>query len=205
MKTINQARGYGLCILPLMILLFSCSPLPHLNVNYRLPQQTDALKGKEVFLAVEDMRTVREILGKGARKEFESFSGNISFSVARGSDSGFKIGVYDLPSLYREAFKKRLENSGVDVVTETREGQVALRIVIQDFNLDLVGRKWKVQMGYEGSLIKDGNVLAKQMISGEAERLKVVGRGQADAVLGEIFTDTMNRLDLNRLFQQAGL
>jgi hypothetical protein len=60
-------------------------------------------------------------------------------------------------------------------------------------------------MSYEAKLIKDGTVLAAQIIEGEAERVKVMGRKEADTVTGEIFTDMVNRLDLSRLFQQAQL
>jgi hypothetical protein len=43
------------------------------------------------------------------------------------------------------------------------------------------------------------------MISGQGERVKLVGKGDADKVMGEVFEDLVNRLDLPRLFQQARL
>jgi hypothetical protein len=60
-------------------------------------------------------------------------------------------------------------------------------------------------MGFEARLMKEGELLASQTISGQAERLKVLGRRDADKVMGEIFSDVVNRLDVPRLFQQAGL
>ena len=78
-------------------------------------------------------------------------------------------------------------------------------IALERFLLDLVHRNWTVTMSYEARVIKNGKVLASQMISGEAERLRLVGRGDADKVMGEIFTDLVNRLDVARLFQQARL
>lgn len=203
MKRPNQVYGFSLLLITLI--LISCSPLPHLNVNYRMPSGTEGLKGRQLFLVVEDMRSNKNILGPGAREEFPSFSGNLSFSIARGSDAGFKIGVYDLLELYREACRRRLETEGIQVVAAKQGSEAELRIVLQEFHLDLVKRTWKARMDYEARLIQNGNVLAKQMISGEGERLKVMGQGQADELLSEIFTDTMNKLDLDRLFQQAGL
>ena len=157
------------------------------------------------MLLFEDHRAAGELLGKGAQKEFKNFSGNISFSLARGKESGFKMGIYDLPSLFTEAFKRRLKNLGIEVVSEREEGKNTIIIDLKEFLLDLKNRKWVVSMEYEAKLETDGKVLAKQMISGQAERVKLIGRKQADVVLGEIFTELVNKLDVGRLFQQAGL
>ena len=203
MKPANQVYGWG--ILLMISFLCGCSPLPHLNVNYRLPTGTEKLEGRKVFLVIEDARSRSDILGPGAREEFPGFSGNMSFSVARGSGAGFKIGVYDLLSLYREACERRLENEKIRIVTAKEEGEAELKIVLQEFHLDLAKRTWKVSMAYEARLIQNGALLAKQMISAEGERLKLIGQTQADELLSEIFTDTLNKLNLVQLFRQAGL
>jgi hypothetical protein len=203
MKPANQV--YGWSILLMILFLCSCSPLPHLNVNYRLPTGTEELKGRKVFLVIEDMRSGTDILGPGAREEFPGFSGNMSFSVARGSEAGFKIGVYDLPLLYREACERRLENEKIRIVRAKEEGEAELRIVLQEFQLDFVKRTWKVKMAYEARLIQNGDLLAKQMISAEGERVKLIGHTQADELLSDIFTDTLNKLNFDQLFRQAGL
>ena len=205
MKTVNQTVKHALWILFLLALMASCASIPYLTVDYRLPPQTDELKGKKVFLAFEDARAGKDIIGDGARKAFTNFSGNISFSLARGNEPGFRMGVYDLPSLFMEAFKKRLETLGLKVLSERERGQVEVVIVLKEFLLDLIGRSWKITLDYEARLVRDKRVVAKQMISGSAERLKLVGRKQADVVVSEIFTDVMNKLDVGRLFEQAGL
>ena len=189
----------------MILFLCGCSPLPHLNVNYRLPTGTQALEGRKVFLTVEDARSRSGILGPGAREEFPGFSGNLSFSVARGSEAGFKIGVYNLLSLYREACERRLANQKIRIVESKEEGEAELKIVLQEFHLDLAKRTWKVKMAYEAKLIQNGDLRAKQMISAEGERLKLIGQTQADELVSEIFTDTLNKLDLVQLFRQAGL
>jgi hypothetical protein len=43
------------------------------------------------------------------------------------------------------------------------------------------------------------------VVTGSAERLKVMGRGGAEKVIGEIFTEMINRLNIERLFAQAKL
>ena len=205
MRSTNQAGWFALGLFYVFTMISSCAPLPFLKLNYRLPQQRDDLKGKKVFLTIQDMRSDKQIIGEGAESEFKNYSGNISFSLARGTEPGFKIGVFEVPSLVKRAFKARLEAVGVTLVEGKGMAEIEFEVSLRDFQLDLVGRKWKARMGYEAKLMKDGNLLAKQMISGEAERLKLVGRGQADEVLGEIFTDTMNKLDLVSLFRQADL
>jgi len=205
MKMIKKTRRYFIGILFLLTGVVSCATVPELNVNYRLPPESEELKGKKVFFGFEDVRKSKDLIGEGAREAFKNFSGNISFSLARGDEPGFKMGVYDIPSLFREVFEKRLEYSGVEVVSDRTESEIEMVIVLKDFLLDLIDRKWTVTMAYEARVRKDGEVLASQMISGEAERLKLVGRGDADKVMGEIFTDLVNRLDVARLFQQARL
>lgn len=203
MKKINQAWKHYMVILLLLTAMISCATIPHLKVEYRLPPQSDDLKGKKVSLGFEDRRAVKDIFGKGAQKDFKNFSGNISYSLARGKEKGFKIGLYTIPSLFMEVFKLRLENLGIEVVSEGEKDETAIVIVLKDLILDLINRKWVVTMDYEARLVRDQKILARQMISGQAERLKLVGRGQADVVMGEIFTDMVNRMNVARLFQQA--
>jgi hypothetical protein len=79
-----------------------------------------------------------------------------------------------------------------------------LVLALQDFSLDLVGRNWRVKFGYEVRLMKNGNLLAKQFANGEAERLKLMGTEQADTVVGDLFADVMNRINVPKLFRDAG-
>ena len=54
--------------------------------------------------------------------------------------------------------------------------------------MDLVDRKWVVEISYEASMTKENNLIFKETISGKAERVKVFSRGDAEKVLSEIFT-----------------
>jgi hypothetical protein len=163
------------------------------------------LKGKKVFVGFEDARKSKDLIGKGAQEQYKNFSGNITLYFARGDEDGFRIGVYHIPSLFKAVFKERLEYMGAEVVSEKKESETEMMIVLKDLVLDLVDRDWVVTMDYEAKLMKDGEFLASQTISGQAERLKVLGRRDADKLMGEIFTDVVNKLDVPRLFQQAGL
>jgi hypothetical protein len=205
MRRINQDWNW---IFPILVLVaFSaCSPLPYLEVNYRLPLRSESLRGQRVSLDVEDARPVKDMMGSGARDDFGNFSGNVSLAVARGSEeSGVRVGLYEPPSLFKEAFRKRLENAGAEVLLGKEKGVPDLKVIIQRLMLDLVDRRWIVQMAYEARLSKDGKVLARQIVSGEGERMKLMGRDQAETVLGDVFTDLVNRVDLDKLFREAGL
>ncbi len=203
MNTINQVKIFALLPLIFLLPLTSCMSILQLNVNYRLPPATDTLRGKKVFLAFDDKRSKKEMIGPGAREAFRNVSENFSLSLARGTDTGFKLGIFEVPSLFTEIFKRRLEQEGVEVVTTGGQAEIEMWILLEDFFLDLVDKTWKVRMAYEGRLIRDGDILSRQKISGEAERLKLIGQKEADKMLGEFFTDAVNRLDVARLLQQS--
>ena len=81
----------------------------------------------------------------------------------------------------------------------------SLVIVLKEFSLDLMGREWVAKMSYEAKLTGEKGGVATQFVNGKAERYKVMGRDSADTVMGEIFTDMVNSLNVHRLFEQAGM
>jgi hypothetical protein len=206
---IRRSLNQGWMLMPgiFAALLFTqaCSSIAYIQLNDRLPAKANALEGRKVFLAVEDERKTKEFAGRGVKREFDNFSETLSYSVRKGTEPPLKLGLYDAPSLVKEAFRLRIENEGVEIVPEKKASQVELVFVLQEFSLDLIDRTWKVRLGYEARLVKNGAVLSKQFATGEAERLKLIGTEQADAVVGDLFADVMNRLNVAKLFRDAGL
>jgi hypothetical protein len=197
-------------ILFFLVWVVSCATVPELIIDYQLPQKSVALQSKRVVVGFEDARTSKDLMGRGAEKEYKNFTGNITYSLARDDESGFRRGAYKVSSLFKDVFKRRLRYLGAEVFTDTEYGDVELRIVLKELLLDLikedlVKKKWTVTMSYEAQLIQNGEVLASQKISGQGERAKIVGKGDADKVMSEVFEDLVNRLDVPRLFQQARL
>jgi hypothetical protein len=182
----------------------ACASKSYIDVNYRLPVASDDLKGKRVFLECRDVRSDKTIFGQNAKDDFKHFTGLFSLSVNQGQKP-FVAGAFDLPSLFKEAFKRRFENSGLDVLTQPEKTIPVLEIVIKEFRLDLVDRKWVAAIKYEARLLKGELLLVTKTISGDAERLKVIGQGDAEKVLGEIFTEIVNQLNLGKLLEQATL
>ena len=158
-------------ILFLLVGTVSCATVPELRVNYRLPPKSEALKSKRVFVGFEDARASKDLIGRGAKKEYKNFTGNITYSLARDDESGFRRGAYKVPSLFKDVFQRRLTYLGAEVVSNEEYSDVELRIVLKELLLDLVEedlvkKKWTVAMSYEGRLIQNGEVLANQIISG---------------------------------------
>jgi len=182
----------------------ACSSIAYVQLNDRLPAKPVSLEGKKAFLSVQDERKTGEFAGRGVKREFDNFSETLAYSVQKGTEPALKMGLYDVASLVKEAFRVRVKSEGVEILSEPKADQIELVFALQDFSLDLVSRNWKVKFGYEVRLLKNGNLLAKQFANGEAERLKIMGTEQADVVVGDLFADVMNRMNVAKLFRDAG-
>jgi hypothetical protein len=184
------------------IATYACATKSYIDVNYRLPAATTDLQGQRLFLDSKDVRSAKTIFSDKAQAEFKNFTGLFSLSLSQGKHN-VVIGAFDLPSLFKQAFIKRLENLGIDLIPEPEETTPALEIAIQVFQLDLDGGKWIANIRYEARLLKDGQTLFKETMSGNAERFKVFGQKDAEKVLGEIFTDIVNQLNIRKILEQA--
>ena len=204
MKSTNQVFAFVLPVVCLVLITIGCASIPQLNVHYRLPPLSDALENKTVTLKIEDARTSKTVIGPGAEKDFKNFPGNLSLSVSRHQEEGFRIGIFSVVDLFEEVVKKRLEYLGLDVIANPEEPAPGFLLVVKELSLDLVERKWVAKMAIETKLLVNGKIKASQSVSGQAERVKIVGRREADKVMGEIFTDVINQVDVVKLFRQAG-
>jgi uncharacterized lipoprotein YajG len=203
--TLRKRRNF---LIPALILAFftaACASKPFLKVQYQLPSPSSTLGGKQVSLTVSDMRSKETLVTETARKSLRDFKGTFSLVVLRDDGSGNLRGAYNLVSLFSEVFQQRLKNEGIQATTVTDSSLPELKIEITEFQIDFVDRKWIVGMNYQTSLLDNGNLLSKESVSGQAERLKVMGKKGAEKVLSELLTDVVNKLNLVGLFQQARL
>jgi hypothetical protein len=185
------------------VLASACASKPFLKVQYQLPSSSTALTGERLSLTISDRRNDDAFLSANAKKSLKNFNGTYSLVVLRDDGSGNLIGAYDLDSLLKEIFKQRLENENVQVVASADNADASLEIQIKEFKLDLVDRKWVLRMSYQAGLSKNSGMLAKESVNGSAERLKVMGKSDAEKILGELVTDMVNKLNVSKLFQQA--
>ena len=186
-------------------LFFACSKPAYIPVTYSPPAQSYLMKGKRVFLNVKDLRSDDAIFGENAKKEFEYFTGLFSLSIAKGKKDTVLIGAFELSALFAEALKLRIENIGAEVVSEPKENEPVIEIELTKFFLDLESHKWKADISYEARLIQDNKIRATQNISGQAERVKVIGSGAAEKVLSDMFTEIVNKFNIHNLYVQSGL
>lgn len=185
------------------ILVSACASKPFLKVQYQLPSASTALTGERISLAVSDRRNDDSFLSSNAKKSINDFNGIYSLVVLRDDGSGNLIGAYDLDSLLKEIFKQRLENEGLQVVATDADADASLEIQLKEFKLDIVDHKWVLQMSYQAGLSKNRGLIAKESVNGSAERLKVLGKSDAEKILGELVSDMVNKLDVAKLLQQA--
>ena len=195
-------------LIPALILAFfagACGSKPFLKVQYQLPSPSSTLEVKQVSLTVSDMRIKETLVTETAIKSLRDFKGSFSLVVLREDGSGDLRGAYDLVSLFSEVFQQRLKNEGIQATTVADSTLPELKIEITEFQIDYVDRKWIVAMNYKASLLDNGILLSKESVSGQAERLKVMGKKDAEKILSELLTDVVNKLNLVGLFQQTRL
>ena len=181
----------------------ACASKPFLKVQYQLPSSSAASTGERISLAVSDRRNDDSFLSRNAKKSIKNFNGTYSLVVLRDDRSGNLIGAYDLDSLLREIFRQRLKNEGLRVIDIADSAYANLEIELKEFKLDIVDRKWVLRMSYQAGLSKNSGLIAKESVNGSAERLKVMGKSDAEKILGELVTDMVNKLDVAKLLQQA--
>ncbi len=196
--------GYGWCV-AIGILAAACATSNVLSVHYQLPARPSDPIPRSVTLAFEDGRKTDAFLTPMARDELENFSNVYALTVSKRGGSGELKGAFELGPLLKEILRVRLENAGLKVVAPGMRADAEFKFGLKEFKLDFGDRKWTAVVAYDALLLKDGSMLAKQAVNGSAERVKVIGKTDAEKVLGELLSDTINQMDLTALFKQAGL
>ncbi len=194
---------FALSVMCLAILASSCTPKTYLKVKYQLPSTSAALTGETVSLTISDRRKDASFLSSTAKKSLKNFDGTFSLVVLHDDGSRNSIGAYDMHALMQEVFTRRLKNEGAQVSATADRAGARLEIELKEFKLDVVDRKWVLRMGYQAGLTGQAGVLAEESVNGSAERAKVVGKTDAEMILGDLVTDMVNRLDVARLFQKV--
>ena len=194
------------CLLLFCIgIVAACAKGTYIYLNYRLPAESAMPGEREVSIIFKDQRSTQDLFTPAAAQEYAYFTGIFSLSLVQDQQKPVFFGTHDLPSLFKAAFGKRLEEIGVSIASAKHAHEPVFEIILQEFLIDLQERKWIAGIAYEVNLIKNNNTLTSEKVSGKAQRLKVVGKRDAEKVLEEIFSDSINRLDITKLFSQAGM
>ena len=189
-----------LLILIVALISSSCASKNFLAVNYQLPIETVEPQGASVSLTVKDSRANQAILTKSAKMVLKKFTGDFALIVVRENKDKL-IGAFGLQSMFRRIFQQRLENAGIRMAPEEVEREFTVEIILKEFQIDLVKRKWVINVAYQANLLKQNKMVAGETIKGSAERLRVVGSKEAELVIGELISDVVNKLDLNEFLK----
>jgi hypothetical protein len=200
---VKNATKYLPMFVLILFTLSACAYRPYMKVNYQLPDSIpDKPAVTEIRLSVIDQRTNPDPLSITAREKLKDFHDSYMLIMApKGKDAPI-AGIYDLKTLFEKVFRKRLDQMGIRVVDSTSLQIPKLEVAVTLFQLDLRDYKWYFRMGYAIRLVKDGNVLVKQTISGEAERVDVPGVDDSGTTVSEIYADLINQLDIAALLSK---
>jgi hypothetical protein len=189
----------------ILVLLVSCAARAYLMVDYQVPMATQQLTGQTVRLIVKDMRTIKTVMSPGAAQLFSDFRDRYSLTWITPENQRILAGEYPLTDLFYNVFAKRLQQLGAAVTDDVTSDAARFTVTITKFNVNLLGVKWYASLTCEASLTPDGQLEAKETVTGSAERARIVGRKGADTVLSDIFSDVLNRIDIVNLFQKTKL
>ena len=192
-------------LLAVVLGIAACSKPAYIGVLYQPPAPSYLLEGRQVVLQVRDQRADTSMFGENAREQFKHFTGIFALSVPAGQNGKSIVGAFELQAMFYEGLKRRLENVGMTVLAEGTPSTPTVEVNLKRFLLDLQGRTWKTDVAYQASLIQDGKVRGTQTVSGTAERFKIIGSGDAEKVLGDVFTEMVNKFNMQDLLHQAGL
>lgn len=203
--TTGFRRWFCLSVLVMGVMLAGCAPRTYLIVDYELPQGDYKLDGSQVRMQIRDMRKSKLLLTQTAAAEFEGFNDRYNLAWIQSDKTRQKVGNFDMEEMVGETFRKRLEMLGVHVMRSSLSSAPLFLVEVVEMQIDLKDHNWSAQMSCRITLEGEGGKTAHQEVIGSAQRPKILGRKGADTVLSELFTDVVNRVNIERLFEQADL
>ena len=195
----RQNRKWWLMVAGSIVIISACSHKPVFQVNYLLPQAAAPYADKQVYVTASDGRSSEQFLTPGASKELPDFSGLFSLVVLKSDGIGDLVGAYEVIALMKALCEERMKASAVALSDRPQAAATRVEIVLKDFTLDYAERKWVARMRYEAIASSPDGTTRRQMVSGSAERVKLWGRSEAEKLVGELASDVINKLELERL------
>ena len=182
----------------LLVALISCSSGDReLHIHYRIPIKAPSLKGITIDVAAHtELKMPMAIEGRGRNYLADTIDTYGLYVQRLGTHQVEKVGAYDLAGLFGSAFTQRLRFLGADVVPQQRKSLLALQLNIQRFSLKLEQGQWRAEIRYTGTLTKNKTVVRQETVHGRDVRKNVLGSADANRLLGDLFTQVVNQLDL---------
>jgi hypothetical protein len=203
MRELNLRAVVFLCLL-VALSAAACATSNVLGVNYQLPARPSEPIPHSVAIVFEDARKDSALLSRSAREELEGFTNVFALTVSKPGRSSELKGAYPLGPLFTEILRYRLEDAGLKVLPSSAGADAQFTFVLKEFQMDFGDRKWSAAVAYEARLVKNEALLSRQTVNGSAERVMWMKKADAEKVIGELMSDTINQMDLAALFKQAG-
>lgn len=197
--------GKIILFLALAALLFSCAQKPYIPVRYQVPSAEPDRSGKTVALTVIDQRQQKDVLTGKAREKVEFEREAFRLALTSPGEPEKSAGTTDVPAIFREAMGFRVEQLGYTVQRQPQKGAPVLTLALKMFRVDYVEKKWTVEIDYTLSIAGSAARSASQSVRADGERRRVRGRKDLEALLGEVFSDAVNRAEIANLMEKAGL
>ena len=188
----------------LLFMLGACAKPYHFYVKYDLPEASAVLKGQKINLQILDGRDSKNFLSPNAGKEFDKWDGSFALYHSLTKPKG-EIQTYQLSGLIETAMRNRLETMGIEVMEGNIDDIPLFELTLNTCQLDLKGRTWISDFSYEVKLTGNNQKTSREKVTGTAERTKVMGRGAGEILMGDIFTESINKLNIEKLFKNAGI
>jgi hypothetical protein len=192
----------------LIVVLFiigGCTGRAYLIVDYTVTPRSQYLKGQSVVLQVEDLRKSKAVMEPRALRAFPDFRNRYGLAWIMPNRQRILAGEHNLSELFKQTFKKRLERLGANVVQDMDPSIPVFKVSMNTVRIKLIGVKWYATVSCTAGLVVNERRVSGETVTGNAERVRVIGRKGADIVMSNIFTDVVNRIDVVKLFQQANL
>ncbi|MBW1864153.1 MAG: hypothetical protein JRI64_00620 [Deltaproteobacteria bacterium] len=204
MKQDKSILGTLLAAGIIMLMLAACAKPYHFYVKYDVPESSVDLKGQAVNLQILDGRDSKNFLSEKAGNEFDRWDNRFALYHTPKKPKGY-IETYPLAGLIEATMKKRLETMGITVVEGKTDATPLFELTLNTFFLNLDDRTWVSDFSYEVKLTLDNQKIGREKVSGQAERTKIMGRGAGEILVGDIFTESINKLNIQKLFKNAGI
>jgi hypothetical protein len=188
-----------------LLVIGGCTGRPYLIVDYAVTPKLYSLNGQSVAVQVEDLRRTKSVMEPRALSAFPDFRNRYGLAWVMPNRQRILAGEHDLSELFKQTFTKRLERSGAKVQQGKAPSIPVFKVSINTVRIKLIGVKWYATVSCTAGVMVNGRRVAGETVSGNAERVRVIGRKGADVLLSNIFTDVVNRIDIVKLFQQANL
>ena len=187
-----------------LLMLTACAKPYHFYVKYDGPGSMGPSLEKKIYLKVIDGRENKNFLSEAARNEFDLWDGAFALYYSEKKPKS-AVDTYTLTALIQTIMTQRLESKGLTVVDQESAALPILEMTLKKLVLALQDRTWVSDISYEVKLSGNNLKTGRETVSGKAERTKVMGRGAGEILVSELLTDTVNRLDIDKLFKNAGL